>query len=101
MNKHETLHSMGICNKANKNIDEFGGLPFQIHMGSICHRGVRQFKCSNFHPSETTKRVIYQEDGSGRDSYITTNNGGFGAVNERHLHGSGVLNQFSKGLRGY
>ncbi len=45
-----------------------GGMPFYNHMGSHCHRGAAPFK--KFHAAETAKRVIYNEDGTGRDGYI-------------------------------
>jgi len=63
-------------NAASKNCDEYGGVPFVAHMGRHCHRGVRAFKQAALHPTETTKRVFYHEDGSGRDGYISSNNGG-------------------------
>jgi hypothetical protein len=63
-------------NPLNKNVDEYGGVPFYMHKGKQCHRGVKQFKTPSFHPSEIQKRIFYRDDGSGRDSYISANNGG-------------------------
>ena len=75
-------------NPINKNVATFGGEPFQIHKGTHCHRGAQLFKKSEFHPMETTKRVFYREDGSGRDGYILANNGGLTVSKKSYVNGT-------------
>ena len=71
------MENMGqLGGKNNYDVSNFGGEPFIMHKGQSCHRGAKAFKSSQFHPTETAKRVYYKEDGSGRDGYIKANNGG-------------------------
>jgi hypothetical protein len=37
---------------------------------------------------ETTKRVFYREDGSGRDGYILANNGGLTVTKKSYVNGT-------------
>ena len=75
-------------NPLSKNCDEYGGVPFYMHKGKQCHRGVKQFKVPSFHPSEIQKRIFYRDDGSGRDTYITANNGGLTVAHQINPHGT-------------
>lgn len=70
------VNQMGVYNLSNRNVSEFGGMPFTVHRGHKCHRGVKHNKKADFHPIDHQKHVIYRDDGSGRDGYITNNNGG-------------------------
>jgi len=73
------MKNMEVSNpNITRNVDDFGGVPFYNHMGSSCHRGAQAFK--KFHAAETAKRVIYNEDGSGRDGYIALNSGGLTGI---------------------
>ena len=40
------------------------------------------------HPVTTNKRVVYKNDGSGRDGYISVNNGGLSIHNISGVHGT-------------
>ena len=93
--------SMASLGHSARNVDEFGGVPFLNHAGNKCHRGVNPHKKSDFHPSETAKRCIYQTDGSGRDMYITCNNGGLSVTNQSFVNGSDTQTLYAGGLRGY
>ena len=95
------MADMGSHNPNQRNVDEFGGVPFVPHLGNHCHRGTNPFKKSDFHPSETAKRVIYKEDGSGRDTYISSNSGGLTVTNQSGVNGTDVQALYSQGLRGY
>lgn len=94
------MGAMGTYNNQ-KSIDEYGGEPFYQSQGSHCFRGVNPHKKASIHPSITTKRVIYNSDGSGRDGYITQNNGGLSVDNYRAIHGTDVATNYSNSLRGY
>lgn len=94
------MANMGSHN-AQRDVSDFGGVPFSVHMGNMCHRGADPRKKSNFHPSETTKRCIYQTDGSGRDSYITNNNGGLCADKVSGVRGTDLATLYGDSLRGY
>ena len=82
-----------------RNVDDFGGMPFYSHMGSKCHRGIDPFK--KFHANETAKRVTYREDGTGRDGYITANNGGLSINNYKGVMGTDLNHNFQASFRGY
>ena len=84
------MANMGTNSINSKNIDEFGGDPFIIHGGNKCHRGAQAFKKSDFHPAETAKRVTYHQDGSGRDTYISNNNGGLSITNKSGVMGTDI-----------
>tara|TARA_B110000305_G_C18756492_1_gene323326 strand:+ start:193 stop:447 length:255 start_codon:yes stop_codon:yes gene_type:complete len=84
------MADMGSHNPNQRNCDDFGGVPFVAHTGNHCHRGTNPFKKSDFHPSETAKRVIYKEDGSGRDTYISSNSGGLTVTNMSGVNGTDV-----------
>lgn len=65
MNSHDSsqiafgMATLDVGNpKTNRNIDDFGGVPFYNHLGNHCHRGVDPFK--KFHNCETAKRVSYR-----------------------------------------
>ena len=73
-----------------RDISEFGGVPFVNHMGNHCHRGATAFKKSDFHPMDTAKRVIYRQDGSGRDGYIAKNSGGLTVNNVSGVMGTDI-----------
>jgi hypothetical protein len=88
-------------NKNHRNCDEFGGIPFLNHMGNRCHRGATAFKKSEFHPMDTAKRVIYRNDGTGRDGYIAANSGGLTTNKHNPVQGSDVGANYARGLRGY
>jgi len=90
-----------LYSNANRNVDEFGGEPFAMNKGTSNFRGVNPHKKANFHPSETTKRVIYQTDGSGRDMYITSNNGGLSIHNYSGVNGTDIISNYARNLRGY
>jgi hypothetical protein len=85
----------------NRNVDEFGGVPFVNHLGNNCHRGVTAFKKSNFHPTETAKIVKYHQDGSGRDGYIAKNSGGLTVNNMSGVMGTDMQTSYANNLRGY
>ena len=94
------MSDMGVGHD-NRNVDGFGGVPFYVHKGTMCHRGANPFKKADFHPSETVKRVIYREDGSGRDTYIATNNGGLTVQNQIATSGTDQHAIYASALRGY
>ena len=73
-----------------RDVSDFGGIPFVNHMGNHCHRGATAFKKSEFHPMDTAKRVIYRQDGSGRDGYIAKNSGGFTVNNVSGVMGTDI-----------
>ena len=81
------LGSKGLGSN-NLDINNFGGEPFYMHMGKVCHRGAHPFKRPEAHPTETAKRVLYREDGSGRDGYIMANSGGLTVTNATGVHGT-------------
>ena len=83
------------CGSNNLNISEFGGEPFYMHMGKVCHRGAHPFKKPDHHPSETAKRIFYREDGSGRDGYIMSNNGGLTVSKTGHVFGDDIQTRFA------
>lgn len=89
------------ANPLSKNCDEYGGVPFFLHAGKHCHRGVKQFKQPNFHPSEINKRIYYRDDGSGRDGYISSNNGGLTVTNKILPFGSDAQTLYVDSLRHY
>lgn len=72
-----------------------------VHQGNKCHRGTNPHKKASFHPSQTTKRCIYQTDGSGRDSYILNNNGGLCASRVSQVNGTDLATVYGNSLRGY
>lgn len=86
-------------NPINRNIDNFGGEGFYVHKGQACHRGANPMKTQNIHPTVTAKRVMYQNDGSGRDGYIAQNNGGFTVTGGRPLYGTSPDAQHVNSLR--
>jgi|TARA_B110001450_G_C17331457_1_gene363653 hypothetical protein len=53
------------------------------------------------HPVVTNKRVVYKNDGSGRDGYISVNNGGLSVHNVCGVHGTDQLQVYSDKLRLY
>jgi hypothetical protein len=53
------------------------------------------------HPIATQKRCIYKNDGSGRDGYISVNNGGLSVHNTCGVHGTDQLQIYSDHLRNY
>ena len=95
------MSDMGSHNPNQRNVDEFGGVPFVNHTGNHCHRGTNPFKKSDFHPSETAKRIVYREDGSGRDTYISSNSGGLTITNQSCVNGTDVQALYGSSLRGY
>lgn len=40
------MENMGPGNRNNKDVASFGGEPFIMHKGSMCHRGAHAFKAS-------------------------------------------------------
>ena len=89
------------CGSNNTDIKHFGGEPFYMHMGKMCHRGAHPFKKPDMHPTETAKRVFYREDGSGRDGYIKANNGGLTVSKASEVMGTDTQALYASGLRGY
>ena len=85
----------------NRNVDDYGGEPFSINSGKTCFRGVNPHKKASFHPSDTSKRVVYQSDGSGRDIYITANNGGLSIHNTSGVNGTDAGSNYNRDLRSY
>ena len=79
---------MGAFNKGQTNVDNFGGEPFYNFNGLVCHRGSSTRKVSQMHPVATQKRCVYKNDGSGRDGYISVNNGGLSVHNITGVHGT-------------
>jgi hypothetical protein len=95
-----TMADWGSCNpNLNRNINEFGGIPFITHRGKYCHRGANPFKKPEIHPADYAKKVIYRENGSGRDGYISCNSGGLTAFNGSGVKGSDVCTLFQGALR--
>ena len=92
---------MGASSGNCRNIDEFGGEAFVNHNGNKCFRGADPFKKSEFHPSDTAKRVVYRQDGSGRDTYIANNNGGLSVSNRSGVMGTDAQANYARNLRGY
>ena len=84
------MADMGTHNPNQRNCDDFGGVPFVANTVNHCHRGTNPFKKSEFHPSETANRVIYKEDGSGTDTYISSNNVGLTVTNMSGVNGTDV-----------
>lgn len=95
------LNDMGPYNKTSRNVDEYGGMPFVQNQGSNCFRGVNPHKKARVHPSQTAKRVIYNADGTGRDTYILKNNGGFSINNTSGIKGTDVNLVHQENLRHY
>ena len=85
----------------NRDVSDFGGVPFLTHMGNYCHRGATAFKKSDFHPMDTAKRVIYRPDGSGRDGYIAKNSGGYTVNNTSGVNGTDINTVYAGNLRDY
>lgn len=53
------------------------------------------------HPVTTNKRCIYKNDGSGRDGYISVNNGGLSIHNVCGVHGTDQTQVYHDNLRLY
>jgi hypothetical protein len=85
----------------NRNIDDFGGAAFVTHRGNHCFRGATAFKKSDYHPMDTAKRVIYRENGSGRDGYISKNSGGLTVNNVSGVNGTDINTLYAGNLREY
>ena len=101
---HAKMAFKGMSNMRNTlDVDNFGGVPFIAHTGrlGVNHRGTNPFKKSDFHPSETSKRCVYKEDGSGRDGYISFNNGGLSINNYSQVKGTDINQLYSDSLRSY
>ena len=101
---HAKIAFRGMQNMSNTlDVDGFGRVPFVAHTGKMGmnHRGTNPFKKADFHPSQTAKRCIYKEDGSGRDGYISYNNGGLSVNNYSGVKGTDINQLYSDSLRGY
>jgi len=72
-----------VANTSKSNFDR-GSFPFR-----------REYKLPN--TTIDSKTLLYHSDGSGRDSYITSFNGGLHAANE---YGTSLYHTFSSTLRG-
>ena len=53
------------------------------------------------HPLSTNKRCVYKNDGSGRDGYISVNNGGLSVHNVCGVNGSDQQQVYGDSLRKY
>lgn len=82
------MADMGSYNINQRDIDNYGGEPFYQFNGAVCHRGNSTRKIATMHPMSTIKKCIYKSDGSGRDGYITVNNGGLSIHNVSVVNGS-------------
>ena len=92
---------MGSFNHGQRNCDEFGGEPFYGFNGLVAHRGSSTRKISSMHPVTTNKRTVYKNDGSGRDGYISVNNGGLSVHNICGVNGTDQNQIYSDNLRLY
>lgn len=85
--------------REHRDVSDFGGVPFVNHNGNHCHRGATAFKKSEFHPIDVAKRVIYRQDGSGRDGYIAKNSGGLTVNNVSGVLGTDIQTLYAGSLR--
>jgi hypothetical protein len=85
------MSDRGVCNPhLNRNINDFGGVPFVVNKGGFCHRGSNALKRPELSATDLSKRIWYKADGKGRDSYIREGSGGLMNPNSSGVRGSDI-----------